>query len=237
MRRCPGHASVQPTGAMAGEGASDSTEAGWQHEGNIFFRRSMFHIRETGAEDIGQEEELRRLFYARLQCRGGGQTLLVSTAHFTWQGHVAESQTDVNLRKAQARLTVEALGRLQRPAEPCFFGGDLNEGYWPRVILQGGGFVDPFTRLHFPCRPTHPARPCVAHEEQNADATLDWLFCRQGSDAPVDAKPLLATVVRDMIKLSSDNPDERQAMAVQPSDHCPVMAVYRLQPVLQDHQR
>lgn len=230
LEALPGHRHVVPSQAASGDGSDCATsDAGWQHEGNIFFRGAMFRLCEYGAEDIGQEEELRRLFHVRLRCCAGGRTLLVATAHFTWQGHPAEQESDVNLRKAQARKTAKALQRLQLPTEPCFFGGDLNEGHWPKVILQGAGFVDPFSRLHLPCRPTHPARPCVAHEEQHPDSTLDWLFCRQAIDSSVDARPLLAAVVRDMVNLSSDNPDERHQMAIQPSDHCPVMAVYRLQ--------
>lgn len=235
LEALPGHRCIVPKGDAAVEG---DCEQGWRHEGNIFYRQRMFSLSAYGAVDIGQEEELRRLFYARLTCAGtNGHTILVSTAHFTWQGHAAERRSDINLRKAQARRTVAALDAVQLASEPCFFGGDLNEGYWPRIILHGANFVDPFSYLHLPCRPTHPTRPSVAYEEKNTDATLDWLFCRQGTDASIEARSLLASVVQDMVGLSSDNPDDGQLLSVQPSDHCPVLAVYRLQPKMHAHGR
>ena len=79
--------------------------------------------------------------------------------------------------------------------------------------------------MGLPAQPTHPTRPSVAHEERNADQALDWLFCNGGSTS---AKVVLCSVIKDMCALSSDDDDERQVMGVQPSDHMPVMAVYRL---------
>eukprot|EP00973_Karenia_brevis_P006787 921438-Karenia_brevis.AAC.1 len=42
--------------------------------------------------------------------------------------------------------------------------------------LSNVGFVDCFSALQLPCRPTHPTRPCNMHGEQSADQALDWLF-------------------------------------------------------------
>ena len=98
---------------------------------------------------------MRRLFWARLQPRAlmapssspsppspppsPSSSLLFSTAHFTWQGHARECESDLNLRKVQARLAAAALGRLQQPRDlACFFGGDLNESFWPKRVLQVG---------------------------------------------------------------------------------------------------
>merc|ERR1711865_1144294 len=110
--------------------------------------------------------------------------------------------------------------------EPCFFGGDLNESYWPKKLLNGAGFNDCFSAQQMPCLPTHPLRPSVAHEEFNADQALDWLFARspsnvresssptkrQRTNVPV-LRPLLATVVRGMCGLSSDDPKEEHKLA------------------------
>lgn len=227
---------------------------GWTQEGNIFFRQSIFQEVLHGQEQIGQEEELRRLFWLRLSVIGGKQstntgeakTALFATAHLTWQGHPRECETDANLRKVQSRRAVETLNRVQLPNEPCFFGGDMNESYWPRRLFQEAGFLDCFGAINLPALATHPFRPCVAHEEINADQALDWLFARatnptstggESEDgkkrrrvSDVDsraAKPLLASVIKGMVGLSSDDPDELHVLGVAPSDHCPVMAVYR----------
>jgi hypothetical protein len=186
---------------------------------------------EEGFVHIKQEEEHRRLFYIRLRFKGDSEsrTVLFSTAHYTWQGHPRECETDLNLRKIQARATVAALDLLQKPTEVCFFGGDLNESFWPKRILEKAGFSDPFTTMGLPCRPTHPCRPTLAHEDTNCDSALDWLFARPGKSMEGGSvRPLLSSVVRDMVGLSSDNPDEREVLQVCPSDHCPVLAVYRL---------
>ena len=153
-------------------------------------------------------------------------TTLQIPAHFTWQGHPRECDTDLNLRKKQARNTAVALEvlRLREPEEIQFFGGDLNESFWPKRILEASGFVDCFTPLGLPCLATHPNRSSLAHEEVNADSALDWLFARGDG-----VKPLLATVVRGGCGLSSDDPDERNKLSVVPSDHCPVVAVYRIE--------
>ena len=153
-------------------------------------------------------------------------TALFATAHYTWQGHARECETDLNLRKIQARKTAVALEQLRahHPGEAQFFGGDLNESFWPKRILEKAGFVDCFTQLGLPCRATHPNRSSLAHEEANADSVLDWLFARGAG-----VKSLLATVVRGSCRLSSDDPDEKNKLSVVPSDHCPVMAVYRIE--------
>ena len=64
--------------------------------------------------------------------------------------------------------------RSKDPTEACFFGGDLNESFWPRKILREAGFDDCFSALRLPSQPTHPTRPCVAHEEINPDQAMDY---------------------------------------------------------------
>lgn len=118
---------------------------------------------------------------------------------------------------------------------------------------QVAGFCDCFSALGLPCRPTHPCRPTLAAEDQHADQALDWLFARGGlgptsglaeSDdscstgggssggsgySACSVRALAASVVRDSAGLSSSDPQERRVLAVQPSDHAPVLAVYRVQ--------
>ena len=104
----------------------------------------------------------------------------------------------------------------------------MNESFWPTKLLRGAGFADCFSPLGLPARPTHPNRSSLAHEETNADAALDWLFARGAPGGDARVRPLLATVVTGSCGLSSDDPDERHALSVVPSDHCPVVAVYRI---------
>lgn len=223
LEALPGHKFIE---SKPGEEAFH----GYTNEGNIFYRGSMFREVDSGYEDIKQEEEFRRLFWIRLEFICNGKTALFSNAHFTWQGHDKELLSDVNLRKIQSKQTVEKLNALQKDTEPCFFGGDLNESYYPKEYLSASGFVDCFSALSLPCRPTHPNRPTLSAEDTLADQTLDWLFARPGRKCSSDSvKSLVATVVRDMVGLSSSDPLEKVTMSIQPSDHCPVLAVYRFQ--------
>lgn len=257
LEALPSHCCICSTSCKASKvgdesrGSADTGELfeGWREEGNIFYRAAIFSLLDWGQEHIQQEEALRRLFWARLLPRALvapsavhlssspslslPHTLLFSTAHFTWQGHPRECESDINLRKKQARHAATALNRLQQPRDiACFFGGDLNESFWPKRVLEAAGFSDCFSALGLPCRPTHPCRPTLAHEDNNADSVLDWLFARGRQEATADGargtvRPLLSTVVRDSVGLSSGDPLEEKIMSVQPSDHAPVLAVYR----------
>eukprot|EP01126_Amoeba_proteus_P066635 TRINITY_DN9689_c0_g2_i3.p1 TRINITY_DN9689_c0_g2~~TRINITY_DN9689_c0_g2_i3.p1 ORF type:complete len:255 (+),score=33.55 TRINITY_DN9689_c0_g2_i3:181-945(+) len=153
------------------------TFEGWMYEGNIYWDDRLWKKLEHGIVNVGMQEPLRRLFWVRLNSIDGDNTLFVATAHFTWQGHEEEINSDLNLRKVSSRLTVQALTSLAKPNEPVIFGGDLNEDYWPRKILSGQGFIDCFTLLDKPCLHTHPARPTGDNEEDLlANSALDWLF-------------------------------------------------------------
>ena len=68
---------------------------GWQYEGNIFWNSLIFHKVGYGYIDIGLVEPLRRLFWVRLKMICTNQSILVSTAHFTWQ--VISVDVDVSL--------------------------------------------------------------------------------------------------------------------------------------------
>ena len=178
--------------------------------------------------DIGQKEKDRRLFICVLECLKTSATVCVATAHFTWQGHKSEYESGVNVRKEQAeRASNFLLGYVKR--QPVIFGGDLNESFWPKRIFEKKGFKDCFETLGLPVRPTHPTRPSLAHEERNADSALDWIFFRNPEEKTCpQLRVLLSSVIKDIRGLSSDDPDERKLLAVQPSDHMPVMSVFRL---------
>ena len=201
----------------------DDSLKGWSEEGNIFWRTELFEELEHGAVDIGQAEELRRLWWVRLVHRATGHKALFATAHFSWQGSPKECISEANIRKAQSRRTAEALAQLQGDCTAVFFGGDLNESFWPLRILTEAGFTDCFAALSLPVRPTHPTRPLLIHEERNADAALDWLFYKGRG-----VRVLLSAVINGMSGLSSDDPHEKQLLSVQPSDHMPVVTVFRI---------
>jgi endonuclease/exonuclease/phosphatase family metal-dependent hydrolase len=176
---------------------------GWFCEGNIWWNRSLFVAEEFGAEDIGILEEHRRLFWVRLRSIVGGGSILVSTAHWTWSGHVVARQTELNVRLPQARETVAALDRMRTDDVPQLFMGDLNDSNEPIAILRDAGFRDSFEDLGRYPDATYPARPTA----QGPDQTLDWIFCRgnlqsmtshavdfwHGDLAASDHKPVLAT--------------------------------------------
>lgn len=193
---------------------------GWQNEGNIYWNSNLFDMVEYGVSDVGMMEPLRRLFWVLLRTKSSkdipNQQILVSTAHFTWEGHAQECKTDVNLRKQQAQRTVTALEDLQQKFGDShlavLFMGDLNEGFHPRRILREAGFVDCFSALRLPCLPTHPQRPSASEEEILCDSTLDWIMQNNY------ARPLLANVLRNLLCTGGYSV----------SDHCPVMCIYEI---------
>jgi hypothetical protein len=198
---------------------------GWNHESNIYWDSNLFEKIDHGSIDIGLIETSQRLFWVLLKLKQSDhsvvksnhdQKLLVSTAHFTWEGHSVECQNDVNIRKNQARQTVIALRELRlkidEPTLPIFFMGDLNENYHPRRILREAGFFDCFSVLRLPVPPTHPQRPSDPNEDSLTDATLDWMMHNNY------ARPLLANVLRNFISTGGCSV----------SDHCPVMCIYEI---------
>ena len=196
------------------------TFVGWQTEGNIYWNSNLFEMVEYGAIDIGMMEPLRRLFWVLLKLKifeaDTAQQILVSTAHYTWEGHEQECTSDVNLRKQQARRTVAALKDLQLkfndPYLAVLFMGDLNENFHPRRILREAGFNDCFYALRLPAVPTQPQRPSIAGEDALADSTLDWIVQNKY------ARPILANVLRNLICTGGFSV----------SYHCPVMCIYEV---------
>jgi len=187
---------------LTGHQRIDDPFGGWVDEGNIYWRSSMFELVAYGAEDLGQQSPLRRLFWARLHHLSSDTNVLVSTAHFTWQGNPSEAAGGPSPRPAEAQRTLDALDRLAGD-DPVLFMGDLNDAANPIRVLRKGGFVDSFTRCGAPLQPTHPARPTADGNPQ----VLDWQFHRGpirsmnshvgefflGDVAPSDHKPVVAT--------------------------------------------
>lgn len=191
--------------------------AGWRTEGQIFWDTRLLEEVAHGVSDVGLIPPERRLFWVRLRSLRTGRTVLLSTAHLTWQGHPAEAAGAPNLRRRQAETIAWHLTHsLVAEAEPAIFGGDLNEGFWPRKVLHAAGLADCFLQAGRPVPPTHPAIPCGVEEEDTLDcATLDWLTGNRYALA------IEAEAVGDM-------PRHDEGGNLQASDHCPVVAVYRL---------
>lgn len=190
---------------------------GWTREGNIYFNSTLFEIVEHGAEQIGICEEFRRLFWVRLRVKGDSgdsasnttndKSLLVSTAHYTWFGHVVPMETEKNVRIPQARATLETLARIGKPDEPQLFMGDLNDQGEPIRVLMNGGLTPNFMALgRYPAF-THPAIPTAV----GAPCTIDWMMHRGA------IRPMTAEVV------------DFYHNEIAPSDHKPVLATYRFE--------
>jgi endonuclease/exonuclease/phosphatase family metal-dependent hydrolase len=183
----------------------DDPFEGWTREGNIYWNMQLFDLVEYGDADIGILEKYRRLFWVRLQVKDGTQrTLLVSTAHYTWSGHVEAITSEKNVRIPQARATVKALADLRRNDEPQLFMGDLNDNDYPIQLLHEGGLVDCFAALGRVSRSTWPAMPTA----MGAPTTIDWMM-HVGN-----LKPKTAEVV------------DYYHADMAPSDHKPVLATY-----------
>ncbi len=95
----------------------DGEEEGWTSEGNIWWNRERFDLVEFGAEEVEICEPLRRLFWVRLIDRSdAGRRLLVSTAHWTWHGHLLPLlTTSLSLRPTRSCLRHRETERRRRP--------------------------------------------------------------------------------------------------------------------------
>ena len=185
----------------------EDTFAGWTHEGNIYWNKSLFELVDYGAEQIGILEQHRRLFWVRLRVNDdSGRIIFVSTAHYTWHGHAEALATEKNVRIPQARATIDALNRFAHPDEPQLFMGDLNDTTEPIRVLYEGGLVDCFKALGRQARHTWPALP-TSHGPQQ---TIDWMLHRGA------VRPLTAEVV------------DYYVGDLAASDHKPIIATYAL---------
>ena len=195
---------------LPGHRRVDDDFYGWTREGTIYWNDGHFAYVDHGSEDVGILEEYRRLFWVRLELTDADRTILVSTAHFTYQGNEHEVDTGQSPRVEQANRTVSALQDLQHEGEPVLFMGDLNDPVHPRRILADAGYTDCFSELGVPVRPTFPAWPTKDDADSIVEIPLDWIVANE------HARSRCATVPEFFY----------EGMA--PSDHWPVLAIYEL---------
>eukprot|EP00668_Euglena_longa_P032021 GGOE01041304.1.p1 GENE.GGOE01041304.1~~GGOE01041304.1.p1 ORF type:complete len:288 (+),score=82.65 GGOE01041304.1:119-865(+) len=188
---------------------------GWGGEGQVLWDRSRWAEVDHGDAEVGLDPKERRLFWVRLRSLRSGRTVVAATAHLNWQGHSKECSSDINVRKAPARAIAKELSSLVQDGEPAFFGGDMNEGFWPRRILSAAGFGDCFHQLGQAVPITHPAYPCGCDLEDCLDpVALDWLTSNGW------ARVVAASALNDLPRHSEGK--------LQASDHFPVIATYEL---------
>jgi endonuclease/exonuclease/phosphatase family metal-dependent hydrolase len=185
---------------------------GWTCESNIYWQRAFLEEVEHGAEDVGLLETDRRLFWVRLQVTERHRTILVSTAHFTYQNHPNERATGISPRLEQARQTIAALQRLSRANEPVLFMGDLNDPVHPARLLGEAGYQSCFAALGLLCPPTYPCYPTanVSAGVNMMNQTIDWIVSNQ------HARAIAAQVPHYYYE------------DLAPSDHWPVQAIYEI---------
>lgn len=201
--------------------ANEETFTGWLDEGNIVYRSDKFQYVSHGVVDVGLEEAearrpKRRLFWLRL-C-ANNRTILVSTAHLTWEGGsvVEQAAPYPSERSAQASKIIAALNQIRLNdeknghAEPVIFCGDMNDSWHVPFKMREAGLFAYDLLLNMPSEITHPARPCF-HEERVPSQTRDWIFSSS-------LKPLLGRVCGDMVL----------GLNRHPSDHFPVFCIYEV---------
>jgi endonuclease/exonuclease/phosphatase family metal-dependent hydrolase len=191
----------------------DDPYMGWTLESNIYWSASLLDEVSHGVEDIAiKSDEFRGLFWARLRVIATGQTLLVSTAHYTFQEHPYEMGTGQSPRLKQAEETIQALNRLAEPAEAVFFMGDFNDPVIPTYKLAEAGYLSCFVRLGLVPPPTWPSFPTANITIWNrlTTQTIDWIVSNDR------ARPISAL-----------SPHYYHG-DFSPSDHWPVLAVYEI---------
>ena len=171
---------------------------------------------DIGIEASEARKPKRRLFWVRLQPKNSVTTLLVTTAHLTWEGGSGKEQDTpyTNNRTAQADSAIRAISELKNENEPVFFCGDMNDSWHvPFLLRDKAEMISADFALNLPTEPTHPARPCF-HEERIPSQTRDWIF------ASKNLTPILSRVCSEMTL----------GTGVHPSDHYPVFSVYIVPP-------
>ena len=181
---------------------------GWESEGNLFFRKELFSLKEYGALDPRMPETERRLFWARLTVAGTDRTLFVSTIHLTHQGNADELETGCSHRHREALYLAEHLPEILKEGEPGIIAGDFNDPLHPSRILTGAGFTEVFNSLGMISPVTFPSQP--ATDELWMTEAIDRIM----ASGPL--RPLLASVPRFYAHGTSS------------SDHWPVVAVYEI---------
>jgi endonuclease/exonuclease/phosphatase family metal-dependent hydrolase len=185
---------------------------GWTTEGNIYWRDSLFEKIEHGAEEVGLQNVDRRLFWARLRVRARAREILVATAHLTSQKNAHEQATGASPRVNETRAIISALQRLNRPGEPGFFMGDLNDAVHPPRLLHEAGYVNCFSALGIQNPPTLHCYPTASIQpgERMVNHGIDWLVANS------HARAVAASVPHFYFQDAA------------PSDHWPVHAVYEI---------
>ena len=185
---------------------------GWTCESNIYWQSAFLEAVDYGAEDVGILEADRRLFWVRLRVMDRDRTIVVSTAHFTYQNHPDERATGRSPRLEQTRQTIAALQRLSRVNEPVVFMGDLNDPVHPIRLLGEAGYQSCFAALGMLCPPTYPCYPTanVPAGINVMNQTIDWIVSNQHARAVAAQVPYC---------YQGD---------LAPSDHWPVQAIYEI---------
>ena len=197
---------------------SENDSEGWLEEGNIVWRSDKFDFVSHGTVDVGiQDAESRKpkrgLFFVRLRPRiPHAKSILVSTAHLTWEGGSGTEQIPpyTSERCAQARRIIDAIKTVRQQDEPVILCGDMNDSWHVPFMMRDNGLHAFDFLLKTPTEMTHPARPCY-HEERIPSQTRDWIF----SDR---LKPIMGRVCGNMTL----------GLNRHPSDHFPVLCVYEV---------
>lgn len=198
--------------ALPGHRRVDDRRRGWTTEGNIYWRDSLFEQVEHGAEQVGLKSPDRRLFWARLRIRELAREIFVATAHLTSQKEPHEQATGNSPRVKETHAIVQALHRLNKPGEPGFFMGDMNDAIHPPRILDEAGYMSCFAALGVQNPPTLVAYPTANFPpgKRPVNHCVDWLV------ANAEARAVSAAVPHFYFGDAS------------PSDHWPVHAVYEI---------
>jgi endonuclease/exonuclease/phosphatase family metal-dependent hydrolase len=208
-----------------GNNKNDESYEGWLEESSIIWRADKFVYLDHGSVDVGigeteERKPKRQLFWVRLSLKDCmNKTILISTAHLTWEGGSGREQEPpfTNERSAQAMRIGTALMSLRKNvSEPMILTGDMNDSWHvPFIMRDKFGLQSHDFLLNLPTQVTHPARPCF-HEERIPSQTRDWIFSNPGTGGTL--RPVLGRACSDMTL----------GINRHVSDHAPVLAVFKI---------
>jgi endonuclease/exonuclease/phosphatase family metal-dependent hydrolase len=179
-------------------------------ERNIFWDQSKLQLesKQQVYIDANNNEDI---VMARLKVKSTSQSIVVVNIHLTWWGNKLEINYGKSPRVKQSRKLIDEINNFAGADEVVIICGDINDSVQPIKIFFENNYKNAFYDLGLVAASTHPT-PIVNVQSDfshHGSRTYDWIFSK-------NSQAISAQVVH-----FHEN-------GIYPSDHFPVLAIYKL---------